>query len=54
MRDAYQYPDRKLIEREKLQRWFDTLNYPLHFFDFETWNPRIPPFDKTCPYTRLR
>jgi CRISPR/Cas system-associated exonuclease Cas4 (RecB family) len=53
MLEAYRFPEGRLVEREKLEAWIGRLEYPLHFFDFETWNPGIPPFDQTWPYMQI-
>jgi hypothetical protein len=53
MREAYNYPDGHLANREQLEQWIETLLYPLHFFDIETWSPCIPPFDNTWPYMQI-
>ena len=53
MLEAYSHPDGKLIEREHLIQWIEKLVYPLYYLDFETWNPCIPPFDKTWPYLQI-
>ena len=29
------------------------LTFPLHFLDYETWNPAVPPFDGLKPYQQL-
>ena len=52
-REALRYPDGKLVQRDQLAQWIDELEYPIRYFDFETWNPCIPPFDKTRPYTQI-
>jgi hypothetical protein len=39
-----------VIDREAIRRFCGELQYPLYFFDVETWNPAIPPFDGTRPY----
>ena len=36
-----------------IHSFLDTLNYPLYFFDFETYMAAIPPFDDTSPYTQI-
>ena len=51
--EAYDYPTGKLAQRSKLENWLASLNYPLYYFDFETWNPCIPPFDETWPYIQI-
>jgi hypothetical protein len=53
MLEAYSHPDGKLVERERLTQWIEKLVYPLYYFDFETWNPCIPPFDKSWPYLQI-
>ncbi len=53
MREALRYPDGRIVERDQLAQWVDGLEYPIHYFDFETWNPCIPPFDKTRPYLQI-
>jgi hypothetical protein len=53
MLEAYSHPDGKLVERDHLIQWIEKLVYPLYYFDFETWNPCIPPFDKTWPYLQI-
>jgi hypothetical protein len=37
------------LKPENIKRYLDRLNYPLYYFDFETINPRLPPFDHTSP-----
>ena len=51
--EAYNYPNGKLVERRQLEQWIEKLVYPLYFFDFESWNPCIPPFDNTRPYKQI-
>ncbi len=34
-------------------QWIEDLDYPLYYFDFEAWNPCIPPFDQTRPYMQI-
>ena len=53
MREALGYPNGRLARADRLTQWIDNLDYPIHYFDFETWNPCIPPFDKTRPYTQI-
>jgi len=53
MLEAYSHPDGILVEREPLTQWIEKLVYPLYYFDFETWNPCIPPFDRTWPYLQI-
>jgi hypothetical protein len=37
------------LRPENIKRYLDQLEYPLYYFDFETINPRLPPFDNTSP-----
>ena len=53
MLEAYSYPDGSLADREQLEQWIEKLVYPIYFFDFEAWNPCIPPFDNTWPYMQI-
>lgn len=41
------------VDREKLVDFLARLTYPLHFLDFETINPAIPPFDGARPYQQI-
>jgi hypothetical protein len=42
------------VLREPGVRLFPVITvYPLYFFDFEAWNPCIPPFDNTWPYMQI-
>jgi hypothetical protein len=36
-----------------LRTWLADLRHPLHHLDFETFNPAIPPFDRTRPYQQI-
>ena len=40
-------------ERETIKEFLNTLSYPIHYLDFETFNPAIPIFDGTKPYKRV-
>jgi len=42
--------DKQIIEKEKIEKFIDTLEYPLYFFDYETFASIIPLFDGTKPY----
>jgi len=53
MVEALRHPDGFVADRDQLTRWIEDLEYPLYFFDFETWNPCIPPFDRTRPYMQI-
>jgi len=41
---------KKHADREKLQKFLDSLEYPLYFLDFETMNLAVPKFDGTRPF----
>ena len=42
-----------LIDFEAIERSLTTLKYPLHFLDYETFNPAIPLFDGYHPYEHI-
>jgi len=46
-----QFDDKKDIER--IQEFLNSLNYPLYFLDFETFQPVIPPYDNSCSYQQI-
>ena len=41
------------IDPKAIQPFFNRLEYPLHFLDFETFNPAIPMFDGSSPYQQI-
>ena len=41
------------IAEVAIHDFLEGLNYPLHFLDFETFSPAIPPFDGTRPYRQI-
>ncbi len=41
------------IDKTKIQKFLDHLNYPLYFLDFETMATAIPIFDNTKPYQQF-
>ncbi len=41
------------IDTAKINDFLATLEYPLHYLDFETINPAVPLFDGTRPYQHL-
>jgi len=41
------------IDKEKIKKFLDGLNYPLYYLDFETINPALPKFDGMKPYQRI-
>ena len=42
--------NKKIIDKEKIRKFLDTLKYPLYFFDYETFSSVIPKFDGCQPY----
>lgn len=44
---------KKVINRDSIKEFLNTLRYPLCFLDFETISPAIPMFDNTSPYEKL-
>ena len=44
---------RAQVDRDALREFLDSLEYPLHFLDFETINPAIPVWDITSPYRQV-
>jgi len=40
-------------DRKVIQAFLKTLKYPLSFFDFETFNTAIPPYDGIKPYQQI-
>lgn len=42
--------DKRIIEKEKIKEFLDTFEYPLYFFDYETFSSVIPYFDGNRPY----
>ena len=41
------------IDKEAIKDFVDSLNYPLYFLDFETFNPTIPKFDHSRPFQQI-
>lgn len=41
------------LESSQIQQELKQLNYPLYFFDFETFNPAIPRFEGMKPYEQF-
>lgn len=41
------------IDKSAIQRFLDSLSYPLHFLDFESFQPAIPLFDNSRPYQQI-
>ncbi len=45
--------DVKIIDREAIKDFLDTLWYPIYFLDFETIAPAVPLFENTRPYQQV-
>ncbi len=41
------------IDKSVIQAFLETLVYPIHFFDFETFQNAIPRFDRQSPYEQI-
>jgi hypothetical protein len=41
------------IDRGIIRRFVNSINYPLYYMDFETFNPAIPLFDNSRPYQQI-
>lgn len=53
MVEALDHPNGFVANRDQLMQWIEDLEYPLYYFDFEAWNPCIPPFNRTRPYMQI-
>ncbi|MBN1262832.1 MAG: DUF2779 domain-containing protein [Candidatus Pacebacteria bacterium] len=42
--------NQRILEKEKIKEFLDTFQYPLYFFDYETFSSIIPDFDGLSPY----
>lgn len=42
--------NKRIINKEKIEEFLDTLEYPLYFLDYETFSSVIPAFDGCRPY----
>ena len=43
----------KVIEKDLLREFVQSLKYPLFYMDFETFMPAVPPFEHTSPYQQI-
>jgi hypothetical protein len=43
----------RYINREEIKSFIDNLEYPIHFFDYETFSGAIPAFDGIKPYQQV-
>ncbi len=41
------------LDKEAIEAFIHSLDYPVYFMDFETINPAVPLFDGTRPYQRI-
>ena len=41
------------IDKKKIQEFLDTIEYPINFFDFETFQNAIPRFENQRPYAQV-
>lgn len=42
--------NKQILEKEKIKEFLDIFQYPLYFFDYETFSSVIPDFDGLSPY----
>jgi len=42
-----------IIDKLKIKEFLDTIEYPINFFDFETFQNAIPRFDNQRPYAQM-
>jgi hypothetical protein len=42
----------RLLIRQRIKQFLDSLEFPLHFFDYETMGSLVPQFDGMRPYTQ--
>ncbi len=43
--------NKRIIDKEKIEKFLDTFEYPLYFFDYETFSSAIPYFDGCQSYS---
>lgn len=41
------------IDKPKAKEMLESLTYPIHFFDFETYNPAVPMWDSSRPWQQV-
>jgi hypothetical protein len=41
------------IDKDIIKDFLETIQYPINFFDFETFQNAIPRFDKQRPYMQI-
>ena len=42
-----------IIDKEAIEVFLDTLNYPMYFVDFESFQPPVPLYDNSKPYQQI-
>lgn len=45
--------DQRIIDKAKIAKFIENIQYPLYFFDYETFSSVIPPFDGIKPYQQV-
>lgn len=45
--------DESYINTEAIEEFLNTIQYPVYFMDFETFQPAVPLFDKSKPYQQI-
>lgn len=45
--------NKKIIDKEAIKEFLSTLNYPMYFVDFESFQPPVPMFDNSRPYQQI-
>jgi hypothetical protein len=45
--------NKTIIDKEQIQEFLDTFEYPLYFFDYESYLPAIPWFNRYGPYQNI-
>lgn len=43
----------RIVNKVEIKKFLDTFEYPLHFFDYETFSGVIPAFDGLSPYQQV-
>lgn len=43
----------RIVNKVEIKKFLDTFEYPLHFFDYETFSGVIPAFDGISPYQQV-
>lgn len=52
--DLLSYKENRMqLEADEIQRFLNSLKYPLYYLDYETFNPAVPLFDNSRPYQQI-